>query len=339
MMLPYSMPGAVESELPSVTLCTIARGSKPAMRALVSCVCAQSYPASLIEWVVLDDGDDKVGEDIFTEWSSRDRGARYVPYLNTVAEGTKKNRGMELATHDILIFMSDDNHYPRSYIDDVVREMSFKPEVPALGHRLAYRCDPATGSFFECTDERVHSGTLSVRVSKVGTRFGDLMGQDADEPIKNCAYAIAPTVAQRTVHVGSEPLGIEEPCNERPHLPEITRDALRVVGITMTVRERKSLLALDLHSSLEVAERKIENGDARAASDHASNTTLTIARAHILEHVRALEAQLADERKTVAMLRAELNLRPVPEPHAAKQRIETGPRVLRRRSGMRWSMR
>jgi glycosyltransferase involved in cell wall biosynthesis len=60
-----------------------------------------------MEWIVLDDGNDNLGEII-----PRDKRVKYYHLENKLSLSNKRNKLVELASNDIIVFMDDDDFYP-----------------------------------------------------------------------------------------------------------------------------------------------------------------------------------------------------------------------------------
>ena len=76
------------------------------------------YPIDKIEWVVVEDSDDndKSSSDKISAFASRcpKLTMNYIPLPKKVSVAEKRNIGCERATHDIIVFMDDDDHYPQT---------------------------------------------------------------------------------------------------------------------------------------------------------------------------------------------------------------------------------
>jgi len=76
------------------------------------------YPREKLEWVIVDDSDDM--EQSISHKISKIQSVLpglnvvYVPYHTKLTIGGKRNMGVKRATHDILLMMDDDDHYPES---------------------------------------------------------------------------------------------------------------------------------------------------------------------------------------------------------------------------------
>ena len=94
------------------------------MRIAVELFKAQTWPQDQMEWIVLDDGTDKV-EDLFV-------GMENVLYI-AIEEGVKmkirakRNMLNTMAKGDILVCMDDDDYYPPTRVADAVTALTRAP--------------------------------------------------------------------------------------------------------------------------------------------------------------------------------------------------------------------
>jgi hypothetical protein len=77
---------------------------------------ATDYPAEKIEWVVVEDNEDTeaMASDRFMNFQVNNPKitVKYIPIQGRMTIGQKRNIGVENASHDIIVFMDDDDHYP-----------------------------------------------------------------------------------------------------------------------------------------------------------------------------------------------------------------------------------
>ena len=96
---------------------------------------SSDYPRNKIEWIVVDDSDpDLSASDKIIQFSEKFAPGivTYVPLTRTRSIGYKRNLGVERASHDIILMMDDDDHYPST---------SFRRRVAYLTNaRKGYDC-------------------------------------------------------------------------------------------------------------------------------------------------------------------------------------------------------
>lgn len=95
------------SDTPSVSIITLLSARRKFLPLVRACVEAQTYPAEKIEWVIVDDGADDIG-DFFS--GSRELYLRLNKPLNI---GRKRQFASDVASGEFLFFFDDDDlHYP-----------------------------------------------------------------------------------------------------------------------------------------------------------------------------------------------------------------------------------
>jgi len=96
---------------------------------------AQEYPQERMEWIILDDGTDKVG-DIFE--ASGLKNVKYHSADSKMNIGLKRNMLNDMAKGDIMVCMDDDDYYPPSRVSHVVFKLSTNPSFKICGSSELY---------------------------------------------------------------------------------------------------------------------------------------------------------------------------------------------------------
>ena len=88
------------------------------------------YPREKIEWIILDDGTESIGDLI-----PKDKSIRYIKMDcdgNRLPIGCKRNKAVEYASHEYIVFMDDDDYYtPESLLARV--KLLINPNVDCVG--------------------------------------------------------------------------------------------------------------------------------------------------------------------------------------------------------------
>jgi glycosyltransferase involved in cell wall biosynthesis len=92
----------------------------------------QTYPKENMEWIILDDGRDKV-EDLFQEASKTIPNLRYLPLREKMRIGAKRNILNREAKGSIIVAMDDDDYYPSDRIKTVVEAFTKYPRIDLAG--------------------------------------------------------------------------------------------------------------------------------------------------------------------------------------------------------------
>ena len=102
---------------------------------------AQSYPQANMEWIVMDDGTDKVA-DLFDPKKTGLKNVRYValPEGQKLKIGAKRNAMNELAKGEIVVCMDDDDYYPPNRVSDAVYKLrsGLKNKIPLVAASEIY---------------------------------------------------------------------------------------------------------------------------------------------------------------------------------------------------------
>jgi glycosyltransferase involved in cell wall biosynthesis len=99
---------------------------------LIRLYIAQTYPKDRMEWIILDDGSDKVG-DLFEEVSRTIPNIRYVAHDTKLLIGQKRNMMNDMARGDIIVSMDDDDYYPPERVSHVVQRFAAQPRIELAG--------------------------------------------------------------------------------------------------------------------------------------------------------------------------------------------------------------
>ena len=113
---------------PSVTLCTPTFNRRPFIPIMLKCFEHQTYPKDKIEWLIVDDGTDKI-EDLVSHIPQ----IKYFKFDEKMTLGQKRNFLNEKATGDIIIFIDDDDYYPPERISHAVETLRQNPKALCVG--------------------------------------------------------------------------------------------------------------------------------------------------------------------------------------------------------------
>jgi glycosyltransferase involved in cell wall biosynthesis len=104
---------------------------------LVACYQAQLYPKDRMEWIVLDDGTEPVGE-LFTQLTKDLPNIRYLRLEEKINIGAKRNRLHDESKGEIIIAMDDDDYYPPERVSHVVTKFQSNPKIDLAGSSELY---------------------------------------------------------------------------------------------------------------------------------------------------------------------------------------------------------
>jgi glycosyltransferase involved in cell wall biosynthesis len=98
---------------------------------------SQTFPKEQTEWIILDDGRDKV-EDLFIEASNTIPNIRYLYSDEKMRIGAKRNLLNKEATGTIIIAMDDDDFYPSTRITSIVDAFHTHLDISLAGSSEMY---------------------------------------------------------------------------------------------------------------------------------------------------------------------------------------------------------
>jgi len=113
---------------PFISICTPTYNRRPFIPYLKKCILKQDYPLSRIEWVIVDDGIDKI-KDLIDDLSF----VVYLPYNEVLSLGKKRNIMNEKSKGDFIIYMDDDDYYPPDRISHAVEVLQKNPTYLIAG--------------------------------------------------------------------------------------------------------------------------------------------------------------------------------------------------------------
>ena len=116
------------SKHPTVSICTPTFNRRPFIPIMIKCFEHQTYPKNKIEWIIIDDGPDKI-EELVTHIPE----VKYFKYDEKMTLGKKRNLLNEKATGDIIVFMDDDDYYPPERISHAVDMLQKNPKALCAG--------------------------------------------------------------------------------------------------------------------------------------------------------------------------------------------------------------
>ena len=120
-------------DLPTVSVCTPTYNRRPFIQQIISCFLSQDYPKDKIEWIVVDDGTDKV-KDLFDGVER----VKYYELDEKMSLGKKRNFMHTKATGEMIVYMDDDDYYPPCRISHAVDKLLSTPSALCAGSSEIY---------------------------------------------------------------------------------------------------------------------------------------------------------------------------------------------------------
>lgn len=118
---------------PFISICTPTFNRRPFIPIIIKCFENQTYPKDKMEWIIVDDGTDKI-EDLVAHIPQ----VKYFKYDEKMTLGKKRNITNEKAKGDILIYMDDDDYYPPDRVSHAVDTLKKNPKALCAGSSAMY---------------------------------------------------------------------------------------------------------------------------------------------------------------------------------------------------------
>ena len=127
--------GKTKTKLPFVSICTPTFNRRPFISIMIQCFLNQTYPREKMEWIIVDDGTDKV-EDIIK--AANIPQITYINLPKKVSLGEKRNITHKYATGSIIVYMDDDDYYPPERVSHAVETLQANPQALCAGSSEMY---------------------------------------------------------------------------------------------------------------------------------------------------------------------------------------------------------
>ena len=169
-------------DLPYVSVLTPTYNRRRFIPSLIECFKQQTYPMSHIEWIILDDGSDKVA-DIFEQ-----AGLFNLRYYSEAAKlniGAKRNKLNDLAKGTIIVCMDDDDYYPPERISHAVNKLTANPKYNICGSSELYLFYSDNKTIYKLgpySSNHATNGTFAYRFSYLENHKYDETVSHGEEP-------------------------------------------------------------------------------------------------------------------------------------------------------------
>lgn len=119
--------------LPFVSLCTPTFNRRPFIPMMIQCFLNQDYPKERMEWIIVDDGTDKIG-DLVKDIKQ----VCYYPFDSKQSLGQKRNFCNSKAKGEFIIYVDDDDYYPAERVSHSVTKLLENPDYLIAGSSEMY---------------------------------------------------------------------------------------------------------------------------------------------------------------------------------------------------------
>lgn len=120
---------------PFVSICTPTFNRRPFISSMFQCFQNQTYPKDRMEWIIVDDGTDKIEDLIQT---SNIPQIQYFKVDKKMTLGAKRNMIHSKTKGSILVYMDDDDYYPPERVQHAVETLQKNPSALCVGSSEIY---------------------------------------------------------------------------------------------------------------------------------------------------------------------------------------------------------
>ena len=132
---------------PLVSVCTPTFNRRPFIKMMFECFRNQTYPKDRIEWIIVDDGTDKIKDLVNSSDISQ---IKYFPLNEKMTLGAKRNFMHTKATGSIIVYMDDDDYYPPERIEHAVDRLQKNRNALCAGSSELYIYFKHIQSMYQC---------------------------------------------------------------------------------------------------------------------------------------------------------------------------------------------
>lgn len=122
---------------PFVSICTPTFNRRPFIPFLIKCIESQDYPHERMEWIIIDDGSDKI-EDLINEIKNNKFNIKYFKLDHKLSLGEKRNLMHEKSIGEFLVYMDDDDFYPSQRVSHAITMLETHPSALCAGSSEIY---------------------------------------------------------------------------------------------------------------------------------------------------------------------------------------------------------
>jgi hypothetical protein len=134
-MPPKNKKQTVKNFKPFVSVCTPTFNRRPFIPIMFECFKNQTYPMDRIEWIIVDDGTDKIRDLVK---SSGIKNIQYFELDKKMSLGEKRNYMHKKTKGSIIVYMDDDDYYPPERIEHAVDKLQNDKEALCAGSSEMY---------------------------------------------------------------------------------------------------------------------------------------------------------------------------------------------------------
>jgi len=160
--------------IPMVSVCTPTFNRRPFIQTMFECFRNQTYPKNRIEWIIVDDGTDKI-RDLIEKADIPQ--IRYFEVNERMNLGAKRNYMHSFVRGNFVVYMDDDDYYPPDRISHAVETLQANPNALCAGSSEIYIYFKHVQKMIQCGPygpNHATAGTFAFRAELLNiTRYED----------------------------------------------------------------------------------------------------------------------------------------------------------------------
>lgn len=160
------------SVYPFVSICTPTFNRRPFIAAMIECFTHQTYPKDRMEWIIVDDGTDRI-EDLVAHIPQ----VKYFRHDTQMVLGKKRNLMHSKCSGDIIAYMDDDDYYPPERISHGVETLLANPAFLIAGSSEMHIYFSSKSALYQCGPYAKYHATAATFIFKkellLQTRYDD----------------------------------------------------------------------------------------------------------------------------------------------------------------------
>jgi glycosyltransferase involved in cell wall biosynthesis len=126
-------PLYIKPKYPKVSICTPTFNRRPFWPYIIKCFENQTYPKDKLEWIIIDDGTDKI-EDLVSHIPQ----VKYYKFNEKMTLGKKRNLMHDKSSGDFIVYMDDDDYYPPERVSHAIETLQKNPNALCSGSSEMY---------------------------------------------------------------------------------------------------------------------------------------------------------------------------------------------------------
>lgn len=159
---------------PMVSVCTPTFNRRPFIPIMLECFRNQTYPKSRMEWIIVDDGTDKVKDLIDAANIPQ---IKYFSLPEKLSLGEKRNYMHTKSSGNIIVYMDDDDYYPPERVEHAVEMLNADKNALCAGASEIYIYFKHIQQMYQCgpySPTHATAGTFAFRAELLKqTKYDD----------------------------------------------------------------------------------------------------------------------------------------------------------------------